>query len=119
LRRGPLPILFTLGFLGYTCYLYASILIISLKTTVGFTEEEIFQEFIYTVTILVDIWTAFFLANLAYGVLKRIGGYFGISRLFGCIPFPDCTSYSIQINAILSQCNATFRLDTRAQIAGR
>jgi len=118
LRRSPIPILFTLAFFGYSGYIYGTILGFSLYYSVnGFNQEDILQGMIYTVVILVDIWTVFFIANVGYAFLKRIGGYFGINRI-GFIPFPDCTSYSSQINAILQACSANFRLDTRGQIAG-
>jgi len=117
LRVSPLPIIITLGFFAYTSYVYASILTISLQTSIGFNENEEIKGLIYTICILNDIWTCFFIVNLAYGFFKRMGGYLGIRPICG-IPFPDCTSYSQQINAILSQCTANFRLDTRGQIVG-
>jgi len=116
LRIAPLPIFVTIAFFGYSAYMYASILTVSLYATFSLGENEVLQGLIYTVTILVDIWTCFFIANLAYALLKRIGGYFNIRRKFIVFTFPDCTSYSQQINAILGQCSANFRLDTRGQI---
>eukprot|EP00004_Rigifila_ramosa_P000115 TRINITY_DN1012_c2_g1_i2.p1 TRINITY_DN1012_c2_g1~~TRINITY_DN1012_c2_g1_i2.p1 ORF type:complete len:102 (+),score=22.54 TRINITY_DN1012_c2_g1_i2:102-407(+) len=59
---------------------------------------------------IVYIWAyaldLFFLINLIYGTLKRIGPRY---------PF-DCTTYAITVNAILSSLSANFEMDTDMQI---
>jgi len=74
--------------------------------------EWFIQGGIYATFICVNVFTIFYMINLAYATLKRLGVFFG--KCFGCpcrYPF-DATSYAKPMNRALAECNANFRMNT-------
>jgi len=62
--------------------------------------------------ICVNVFTVFYMINLAYATLKRLGVFF--AKCFGCpcrYPF-DATSYAKPMNRALAECGASFRMNT-------
>eukprot|EP01112_Ceratiomyxa_fruticulosa_P009638 TRINITY_DN2522_c0_g1_i2.p1 TRINITY_DN2522_c0_g1~~TRINITY_DN2522_c0_g1_i2.p1 ORF type:complete len:319 (-),score=55.91 TRINITY_DN2522_c0_g1_i2:44-1000(-) len=111
LRHAPIPIIFTLGFFAYTGYVYASLWIVSISIAAGVQNPGALQGAIYTVVIVLDVFLAFYCLNGYIAFMRRMGGYFGWRR-----PLPDCSKYAEQINTILGQCSANFRMDSTGQI---
>jgi len=119
LQMSPLAILFTLGFHAYTWFIYLTIWTVSITNALLVTvssDYDAIQGATYAVLILVDIWTMYFFINLAYAFLKRLGGYFDIHIRIGRFSFPDCSTYAQEINTILGQCSANFRINNRGLI---
>jgi len=77
--------------------------------------EWFIQGAIYATFICVNVFTVFYMINLGYATLKRLGIFFG--RCCGC-PFPNCwfiytdgTTYAKPMNKALAECNASFRMN--------
>jgi len=125
----PIGIIFTLFFLGYTMWVYISIWIYTMNGHLNLGNMDTIEGLIRAVYIMVQIFTTFFCANLAYALLKRCGGYFNIQveiqlpvvvhGRYTTLKFPDCSTYAEKINLILGQCSANFRLDSRGQVSRR
>jgi len=64
------------------------------------------------VFIVVNVLTIFFMINLAYATLKRLGVF--CARCFGCpCRYPlDATTYAKPMNRALAECGASFRMNT-------
>jgi len=120
LQLHPIAILFTIGFHAYTWYIYLIIIYVSLQDVITVTADssdfDYLQGATFAVMILVDIWTIFFFINLGFAGLRRLGGYLDIHFRIWRFSFPDCSAYATEINSILGQCAANFRINNRGQI---
>jgi len=74
-------------------------------------DEEALRAGLSLVIIIAYALNGFFLLNLIFGTLKRLGPFFNLRAPF------DCTTYAERVNAILGQCNANFRMNTHMQTA--
>lgn len=71
--------------------------------------EPALQVGILTALIALNVVSGVLLANLIFASLKRLGPFVGLKAPF------DCSSYAHAVNAILAECNASFRCDTHMQ----
>lgn len=107
--------------------LYVIVYIVAVLMLTAATPDPGVSAMVLVVGILAIVVNTFLLLNLIYGILKRGGSYFG--RYFRCsraalpcfiriraswipeIAF-NCSSYATEMNAILAECHATFRLNS-------
>jgi len=110
----PVVLILNIAVYGATFYLYISVWFItgSLQSRIATRSEAVIQGALIGLLILVNVFTVFYMVNLAYALLKRIGVFF--SRCCGCncsFPF-DCSTYAKAMNRGLEECGASFRMNT-------
>jgi len=109
----PAMLLLNLAIYGVTFYLYISIWVVtaSLTPKISLRPEGEIQGCLVGILILSNILTVFYMVNLSYGILKRLGVFF--SRCCGCAcKYPlDCSTYAKAMNRGLQDCSASFRMD--------
>jgi len=111
-RKHPLSILMSLVMFGFTYFLYISIWLAS-KDVPSFVasipNSPIVRGCVIGLTICVNICTIFYLINIAYATLKRIG-------IFCNCRFPlDCSTYAKAMNKLLGDCHASFSVNSHMQ----
>jgi len=112
----PLMLLLNLAVYAATWFMYISVY----TCTALFFEEQkqnlrpewFIQGGIFATFIIVNVFTIFYMINLAYATLKRLGVFF--AKCCGCpcrYPF-DASSYAKPMNRALGECGASFRMNT-------
>jgi len=117
----PLMLLLNAIVYGGTMYLYISIYTVSAimqASVVGVDLDAILQGCLLAVIILANIFTVFYMINLAYALLKRLGTFFGKCCGFNCNCWKfqfDCSTYAKAMNQGLQECGATFRMNNHME----
>jgi len=116
----PVVLLLNLAFYGATFYLYISIWGITgyLAPQVedpAIIPEVFLQGCLLALLILSNIFTVFYMVNLAYALLKRLGTFLSKCCGFNCaFPF-DCSTYAKAMNQGLQECGASFRMNVHME----
>jgi len=118
----PAMMIFNLFAYGSTFFLYFVIYTVSARlvnylenTDPASLPEPALQGCVLGLTILALIYTVFYMVNLVYALLKRMGSF--LSRCCGCscnFPF-DCSTYAKAMNQGLQECGASFRMNQHMQ----
>jgi len=114
----PAMLLLNVFIYGATFFLYISIYGVSgaLQSRVSAADVEPFlQGALLGLIILSLIFTVFYMINLAFALLKRLGTF--LTKCCGCpckYPF-DCSTYAKAMNAGLQECGASFRMNNNME----
>jgi len=110
----PIMLIFNLFVYGCVWFMYVVVYKITAQFFIdGQIRPEWFvQGSVIATFIVINVFTLFFMINLAYATLKRFGVFF--ARCFGCpCSFPaDCSTYAKSMNKSLAECNASFRMNS-------
>lgn len=109
--RTPLHYIINVVAYTWTYLLYIVTIIVSGDFLANGRNEPELQVAIAIVVLIVNILNIFYLIQLCFGTLKRIGAHLGWKKPF------DCTSYAVAVNTILQSCNANFRMNSHMQVA--
>lgn len=107
----PIAVIFNIVFYGWTYFIYINTIILSTKAISGSRNEPALRNGIIVEIFLINIMNAFYLLNLFFGTIKRVGSF----TTFMKAPF-NCSSYAKAINQVLETCNANFRLNDKMKI---
>jgi len=115
----PLMLILNMAIYGGTFYLYISIYFVTahLQPRIQARSEAFIQGFLIGLLILVNIFTVFYMVNLSYAILKRMGTFFRKCCGCACPAFCcgkitlDCSSYAKAMNRGLEECQASFRMN--------
>jgi len=98
-----------------TYYMYAVVWLITARVATSIRDEVVLKIGIYMVLVLANVLNGFFMVNLIYGTLKRIGSWLRCSIQLNDNIGLDCRTYAKQINKIIAG-RASFSCDVHMQI---